>query len=61
MKIKKIGIVANIEKEKIADHVKSLKKWLEEKGVEVFLEMEISEKIGFRRDLNGMIWRENQN
>ncbi len=46
MKIKKIGIVANIEKEKIADHVKSLKKWLEEKGVEVFLETEISEKIG---------------
>jgi NAD+ kinase len=45
MKIKKIGIVANIEKEKISDHVKSLKKWLEEKGVEVFLEMEISRKV----------------
>ena len=42
LKIKKIGIVANIEKEKIADHVQSLKKWLEEKGVKVFLEMEIS-------------------
>ena len=37
MKIKKIGIVANVEKINIADHVKSLKKWLEEKGVEVFL------------------------
>lgn len=45
MKIKKIGIVANVEKEKIADHVRSLKKWLEEKGVEVFLEMEISRKV----------------
>lgn len=45
MKIKRIGIVANIEKEKIADHVKSLKKWLEEKGVEVFLGVEISKKI----------------
>jgi hypothetical protein len=31
MKIKKIGIAANIEKERIADHVKSLKKWLENK------------------------------
>jgi NAD+ kinase len=51
IKIKKIGIVANIEKEKIADHVISLKKWLEKKGVGVFLETEISEKIGFRKGL----------
>jgi NAD+ kinase len=51
MKIKRIGIVANIEKEKIAGHVKSLKKRLEEKGVEVFLEMEISNKCGFREGL----------
>jgi Predicted sugar kinase len=53
MKIKKIGIVANIEKEKIADHVKSLKKWLEEKGVKVFLEMEISGKITLDDGLKG--------
>ena len=45
MKIKKIGIAANIEKEKIADHVRSLKKWLEERGAKVFLETEISGKI----------------
>ena len=51
MKIKKIGIVANIEKENISDHVKSLKKWLEEKSVEVFLETEISEKIGLCKGL----------
>ena len=51
LKIKKIGIVANIEKEKIADHVQSLEKWLEEKGVKVFLETEFSEKIGFRKGL----------
>jgi len=44
MKIKKIGIIANLEKENIADHVRSLKKWLEEKGVKVSLEMEISRK-----------------
>jgi NAD+ kinase len=53
MKIKKIGIVANIEKEKIADHVRSLKKWLEEKGVEVFLEEEISRKVAQGGGLKG--------
>ena len=45
MKIKRIGIIANLEKEKIADHVRSLKKWLEERHVKVFLEMEISRTI----------------
>jgi NAD+ kinase len=53
MKIKKIGIVANIEKEKIADHVRSLKKWLEEKRVEVFLEEEISRKVSLGGGLKG--------
>lgn len=61
MKIKKIGIVANIEKEKIADHVKSLKKWLEEKGVEVFWKLKFPKRLVPVRDLNGMIWRKNQN
>jgi NAD+ kinase len=55
MKIKKIGIVANIEKEKIADHVKSLKKWLEERGVKVFLEKEISGKTALD---GGLTWDE---
>jgi NAD+ kinase len=55
MKIKKIGITANIEKEKIADHIRSLKKWLEDKGVKVFLEMEISRKIGHA---GGLKWNE---
>jgi len=55
LKIKKIGITANIEKEKIADHVRSLKKWLEDKGVKVFLEMEISRKIAHS---NGWKWNE---
>jgi len=52
MKIKKIGIIANLEKEKVADHVRSLKKWLEDKGVKVFLEMEISRKVAFDGGLN---------
>ena len=55
MKIKKIGIVANIEKEKIADHVRSLKKWLEERGVKVFLEREISGKTALD---GGLTWDE---
>ncbi|MFO7570344.1 MAG: NAD(+)/NADH kinase [Smithellaceae bacterium] len=54
MKIKKVGIIANIEKEKIAPYTRSLKKWLEAKGVAVFLEEEIAGKLrlpaGFRRD-----------
>jgi NAD+ kinase len=55
MKIKKIGIVANIEKEKITDHVKSLKKWLEDKGVKVFLEKEISAKVSAG---GGLAWKD---
>jgi NAD+ kinase len=45
MKIKRIGIVANVEKEKMADHVKALKKWLEGKGIEVFLGAESAQKM----------------
>jgi len=55
LKIKKIGIVANIEKEKIADHVRSLKKWLEEKHVKVFLEMAISRKMSVG---GGLTWND---
>lgn len=55
MKIKRIGIFANTEKEKIADHVRSLKKWLEEKGVQVFLELEISRKMAIA---GGIPWHD---
>ena len=55
MKIKKVGIVAHIEKAKIAQYTNSLKKWLEEKAVEVFLSVEIAGKIGVR---NGLKWDE---
>jgi NAD+ kinase len=55
MKIKKVGIVANIEKVKIAQYTRSLKEWLEEKAVEVFLSAEIAGKMGV---LNGLKWDE---
>ncbi|OPY87152.1 MAG: putative inorganic polyphosphate/ATP-NAD kinase [Smithella sp. PtaU1.Bin162] len=53
MKIRKVGIVANAEKEKIAEYAKSLKEWLEERGIEVFVEAEIAAKIGIR---GGLAW-----
>jgi NAD+ kinase len=46
MKIKNVGIVANIEKEKIAEYACSLKKWLEGKKVKVFLEANIASAAG---------------
>ncbi len=55
LKIKKIGIVANIEKENIAGHVRSLKKWLEEQHAQVFLEMAISGKID---SADGLSWND---
>jgi NAD+ kinase len=46
MKIKKVGIVANIEKENIAQFAGSLKKWLESRGIKVFLEANLAVAIG---------------
>ena len=48
MKIRKVGIVANVEKEKSAGYTRSLKKWLEERGVEVYLESTTAAGIGIR-------------
>ena len=48
MKIRKVGIGANTEKEKIAEYAGALKEWLAAKGVEVFIENEIAAKIGAR-------------
>jgi len=54
MKIKKVGIIANVEKERIAPFTASFQQWLEKRGVRVFLEEEIAvrmkQKAGFRRD-----------
>jgi Predicted sugar kinase len=46
MNIKKIGIIANIEKEKSAECALRLKEWILNKKIEVFLEREIAGKSG---------------
>jgi NAD+ kinase len=53
MTIRKIGIIANVEKEKARDHVLSLRDWLERRGLEVFLEKEIAEKVGDDKGMEG--------
>ncbi|MBM4270758.1 MAG: NAD(+)/NADH kinase [Deltaproteobacteria bacterium] len=44
--IKKIGIVANIEKEKSVEYTFRLREWSTQKGVEVLLDEEIARKMG---------------
>lgn len=56
MKIRKIGIIANVEKEGAAEHTARLKGWAVKRGLEVYLEKGIAAKIGEeggleRRDL----------
>ena len=46
MMIKKIGIIANIEKEKSAEYTLLLRDWTLKQGVEVFLEEGIARKLG---------------
>ena len=46
MEIKKIGIIANVEKEKSREHVLSLRNWLKRRGLEVFLEKGLAELTG---------------
>jgi NAD+ kinase len=46
MVIKKIGIIANVEKEKSAECTLQLRDWSLKRGIEVFLEEGIAEKIG---------------
>ena len=46
MKIKKVGIVANVEKENIAEFAAALKKWLEDRKIKVFLEANIAAAVG---------------
>jgi NAD+ kinase len=60
MVIKKIGIIANIEKEKSAECTVQLRDWALKQGIEVFLEEGIAKKIGDdkgldRRDLASMV------
>jgi NAD+ kinase len=53
MAIRKIGIIANVEKEKAREHALSLRDWIERRGLEVFLEKEIAEKIGDYKGMEG--------
>jgi NAD+ kinase len=46
MKIKKVGIVANVEKENIAEFAAALKKWLEDRKIKVSLEANIAAAVG---------------
>lgn len=46
MKIKTVGIVANTQKENTGEYAMRLKEWLEDRGIEVFIEAEIAAKIG---------------
>ncbi len=45
MEIKKIGIVANVKKERASAYTLSLCEWLRKRGLEVFLEKGIAEKV----------------
>jgi NAD+ kinase len=46
MKIKKVGIIANIEKENMAGFASTLKKWLENRKIKVSLEANIAAAVG---------------
>ena len=46
MKIKKVGIVANVEKENIAEFARALKTWLEGRKIKVVLEANIAAAVG---------------
>lgn len=46
MKIKNVGIIANMEKENIAGFAGALKKWLEARKIKVLLEANIAAAIG---------------
>jgi NAD+ kinase len=50
--IKKIGIVANIEKEKSLELTLRLRKWAEKRGVEVYLEEQIAGRLDEREGLD---------
>ncbi|MBU1149613.1 MAG: NAD(+)/NADH kinase, partial [Proteobacteria bacterium] len=46
MLIKKVGIIANIAKEKSSEYTASLREWMIGRGLEVYLEEGIAAKIG---------------
>lgn len=44
--IKAVGIIANVKKEQSKEHTRSLLNWLQQRGLDVFLEKRIAEIIG---------------
>lgn len=46
MEIKKIGIIANIQKRQSAQHTRFLCDWLRGKGIQILLEKEIAHELG---------------
>ncbi|MDR2862032.1 MAG: NAD(+)/NADH kinase [Syntrophobacterales bacterium] len=46
MKIKKIGMTANVQKSSSARYTRSLRDWLQARGIQVLLEEEIAREIG---------------
>jgi NAD+ kinase len=52
MSIKKIGIIANVEKEKSGECTIQLRDWALKRGIEVFFEEGIAEKIGADKGLD---------
>ena len=52
MSIKKIGIIANVEKEKSGECTTQLRDWALKRGIEVFFEEGIAEKIGVDKGLD---------
>jgi len=52
MDIKKVGVIANVEKEKSPEYALILKRWLVERGVAVFFEDALARKSGEERGLD---------
>lgn len=52
MDIKKVGVIANVEKEKSPEYALILKRWLVERGVTVFFEEALARKSGEERGLD---------
>ena len=46
MSIRNIGILANIHKEKATEYARILKGWIEERGLGVYLETDVAERMG---------------
>ena len=46
MSIRRLGVIANVRKEKAPELIAKLKSWAAEKGVDIVLEKEVAQKLG---------------